>query len=235
MNLSNGSRLHRYILKQFLVTLAICLLASTSIFLVFDFFERINTFVKEDASIWLSLSYALYKIPFIINLMTPVAVLVSTLIAVGKLAQNSEITAMRACGVSLFWLSKPLLISGLLVSCVMLIAGETIVPWTIKRSQEIYTFDVKKRDLRGNLSRNNLWYRSGNQFYNAGLYDSRNNVLHGVTIYEFNDNFSLRRRTDSSEVAWKGDIIGWQMKDVVDSFCSVFVVLGYCTTHPDVN
>ncbi|MCB0360159.1 MAG: LptF/LptG family permease, partial [Bdellovibrionales bacterium] len=101
--------LHRYVLSQFLLTLVVCLLAATTLFLVFDFFERLNTFFKEEASILEALSYSLYKIPFIVHVMTPVAVLVSTLISVGRLSQNSELTAMRACGVSIFWIAEPLL------------------------------------------------------------------------------------------------------------------------------
>lgn len=208
--------IHRYILKQFLVTLLLCLFAATSLFLIFDFFERSNDFFKSDAEAFDALSYSLYKIPFIIHTMTPVAVLVSTLISVGRLAQNSEVTAMRACGISLFWLCRPLLAAGLLISGLMFVSGETVVPWATQRSEEIYTFDIKKKLEEGAFSRANFWFRSKNRFFDVGLYDSRAEKLYGLSIYEFNENFVLQRRIDANEVEWHGDDIGWTMKSVVE-------------------
>ncbi|MCB0343722.1 MAG: LPS export ABC transporter permease LptG [Bdellovibrionales bacterium] len=208
--------IHRYLLGQFLITLVLCLFAATSLFLIFDFFERSNEFFKRDATVFEALSYSLYKIPFIIHTMTPVAVLVSTLISVGRLSQNSEITAMRACGISLFWLCRPLIAAGLLISGLMFLAGETVVPWATQRSEEIYIIDIKKKLEEGAFSRANFWFRAGNRFFDVGLYDSRAEKLYALTIYEFNENFVLNRRIDANEVDWKGEEIGWTMKSVVE-------------------
>src|SRR3989338_7199590 len=102
------SILQRYILRGFIQTLLLCLAGATTIFVIFDFFERIGIFLGENARVWQVVSYLLFKIPLIIQLMAPVAVLIATLLTVGRLSQQSEVTAMRACGVSLFWLAKPL-------------------------------------------------------------------------------------------------------------------------------
>lgn len=208
--------LHAYILKQFLVTFALCIFAATSLFLVFDFFERLNNFLKEGVAFYNGLLYLLYKIPIIIQLMTPVAVLVATLISVGRLSQHSEITAMRACGVSLFWLAQPLIWAGLGLSILVFIGAETIVPWATQRGEEIYHFEVRKKLESGALSRANFWYRSKNKFYDIGYYDSRSATLQGISIFEIDPAFRLTRRIDAQEVIWQGPEIGWTMKNAVE-------------------
>lgn len=208
--------LHSYLLQQFAVTLCVCLFASTSLFLVFDFFERINLFLREGVSFDKAVLYLLFKIPFIVHLMTPIAVLVSTLLTVGRLAQHSEITAMRACGVSLFWLAKPLVALGLCISLTMFIAGETVVPWATQQGEELYHFEIKKKIETGALSRANFWYRSKNKFYDIGYYDSKTASLHDISIFTMDDVFKLQKRIDAREATWRGNSIGWTMREAIE-------------------
>ncbi len=209
--------LQRYIISQFLSTFFLCLLSSCLLFLVFDFFERIKVFFGDDASLLQVLSYLFFKIPLIVQLMAPVAVLIATLLTVGRMSQQSEITAMRACGVSLFWLARPLVLMGIVFSFLMFLAGETIVPWASEKVDQIYHFDIRKKAEKGSLSRSQFWLRQQNKFFNVGFYDSRSATLHQVSIYEFSDSFLLRSRIDANRVLWKGPNIGWVMEEVIET------------------
>lgn len=208
--------LHRYILKEFLITLGLCLFAAVSLFLVVDFFEQIRILVKQDSDIRDTFLYMLYKIPLILHLMTPVAVLIAVLISIGRLSQLSEITAMRACGASLLLLAKPLLLSGTIISGLVFISGETLVPWATQRVDEIFHLDIKKKRVKGGLSRSNYWYRAGDTFYSIGLYDSREAALSGLSIFDFSKDFNLRRRIDAMGAKWNPNPqIGWTMDDAI--------------------
>ncbi len=210
--------LERYLLKQFLSTLLVSLLISTSVFLVFDFFERVTVFFREDASFFQAFAYIFYKIPLVIHLMMPVAVLVSVLFSVGRLSQLSEITAMRACGVSLLTLARPLLFAGLIISGLMLLAGETIVPWSTRRVDDLYQLDIQKKAEKGRLNRTNFWHRSGNKFYSVAFYDSSSSTLNQMAIFEMDPvDFRLLKRLDVHQATWKGGMIGWVMSDVIET------------------
>jgi lipopolysaccharide export system permease protein len=214
------SILQRYVLKQFLEVLLLCLIVSTALFIIFDFFERIKIFIKEDSTMLQAASYLIFKIPMIVQLMTPIAVLIATLISIGRLSQNSEITAMRACGVSLFHIAKPLLLAGLAISLLIFVSAETIIPWSSQRVEEIYNLDIRKKDLSGKYSRTNFWYRDQEKFYNIGLYDSRTSSLHGFSMFVLNSSFLPIKRVDATQVLWKGDEVGWTMIDVVETTVS---------------
>ncbi len=208
--------LHRYVLVQFLNLFALCLIASVSLFMVFDLFERLKFFLRDDSTFLQAFQYMLFKIPLILQIMTPISVLVATLMSIGRLSQLSETTAMRACGASLFWLARPLLFAGLAVSLLMFISGETLVPWATRRGEEIYNVEIRKKLERGKYSRENFWHRSKNRFYNIGFYDSRDSTLNDFVLVEFNDAFELTRRLDSKRVVWQKPLIGWTMEDVTE-------------------
>ena len=209
--------LHRYVLKQFVVAFALCLIVALSLFLLIDLFDRSRMFIKEDASFLNAASYLIYKIPLILHLMTPIAVLIAIIISIGRLSQQSEITAMRACGVSIIWLARPLLMAGFIISIVMFIMGETLVPWSSAKVEDIYRFGIKKSVEKGTFSRANFWYRSGNRFLNIAYYDSSNKTFHDLSIFEFDNLQRLLRRIDASQVTWVNEAIGWTMTDVVET------------------
>ncbi len=210
--------MQRYVLRQFLDIFLLCLFAAVSLFLVFETFERMRVFVKEDSTFLQAISYLTFKIPLIVQLMTPVAVLVATLISVGRLSQLSEITAMRASGASILSLAKPLIFAGALISLLVFVAGETVVPWSTQRVEEIYNLEIRKKDEKGKFSRANFWYRQDNTFYRIGFYDSQNSSLAAVSILEMDSNFNLKRRLDASDATWnENPQIGWTMQNVIET------------------
>ena len=215
-NPSGISILHRYLIRQFLSALILSLAASTTLFLVFDLFERMKTFLREDATILQIVSYMLFKTPLIITLMTPIAVMVAVLVTVGRMSQLSEITAMRACGASIIWLVVPLFLTGIVISALVYLGNETIVPWSERKVNDIYLMDVKKHLERGVLSRGDFWYRTKNRFFKVDLYDSQKKTMNGVTIFELDKDFRLSRRFDATATKWGGPIVGWVMDDVTE-------------------
>jgi len=209
--------LHRYLLRSFFAAFVGALFAFVALFVVSDFFERLRTFMREDATFLQIVTYVLLRVPLIVHLMTPVAVLVAVLISMGKLSQLSEITAMRAMGASVKWLVLPLVCAGFCISVFHFIAAETIVPWATESVERLYTFDIKKKLEKGRLSRENFWYRKDNAFYSIGFYDSKNATLKGVSKLEVASDFRLRRRTDAEEAEWGSPRIGWSMKGITET------------------
>lgn len=211
------SLLDRYILAEFFMVFFVCLFAASALFVVIELFEKMRIFVREDALVVHVVSYLLLKIPLICHLMTPIALLLATLLSVGRLAQLSEITAMRACGVSVLRLFVPLVVCAFLVSLLMLAVGELLVPWSNQKVEDILTLDIKRKKDNGDFNRADFWYRSGNKFYSVAFYDSRLHTLQGVATYELGEDFSPVRRTDAREVVWENGDIGWNMADVVET------------------
>ena len=208
--------LYRYLLKSFFISFGGALLAFVSLFVMFDFFERLKTFIKEGSTVLQSLSYLVLKIPLVVHLMVPVAVLVATLLSIGKLSQQSEITAMRAAGVSISWLVRPLVVAGFIISILHFIAAETVVPWATEAVERLYAIDIKKNDEKGRLSRKDFWHRKDRTFFNIGFYDSRDATLQQVSRLEFDPQFRLTHREDADSAQWISPQVGWSMRGITE-------------------
>lgn len=206
--------LQRYILSLYVKNFLLSLLVFTLLFLVFDFFDRIDDIAPEDAPIWLVAQYFVYKVPLMLSLMIPVSMLISTLLTLGLLSKNSEITAMRAAGVKVLSLTRPLLIFALVVSLFSIFLNETVVPYTTRRGKEIYNIDIRQKSVRGGLSQSDFWWRSQSHFYSVSNFDSRTNTLHDLSKFELSPDFQVHRRTEASEAQWVPPAFGWTLKNV---------------------
>ena len=206
--------IHRYILKQYARNLILALLVFMFLFIVFDLFDRMDDFLEHDAELGSILQYFLFKIPLNINFMLPVAVLVSTMLTIGLLSKNSELTAMRAGGLTIFWLARPMLVLSFVLSVGSIIFAETVVPYSTRRVNEVFNIDIRKKDLTGNYSRNDFWWRSRDKLYSANFFDSRSNTLYGLTQLRLGNDFVVLERTEADAAKYVDDILGWSMSEV---------------------
>jgi lipopolysaccharide export system permease protein len=208
------SILHRYILRQLLVNFAISLGVLVTLFVIFDFFDRIDNIVAERASIFLTIHYFFLKVPLMISFMLPVAVMIATLFTVGLLSKNSEITAMRVAGLRVRWIVSPILLFGIILSFIGLLFNEKVVPGAQRRVREIYNIDIRKKDQRGGYSQADFWWRYKDTFYSSRIFDSRTDTLLGFSSFKLNKNFQIIERVNADKVPYIDSILGWTMINV---------------------
>ena len=209
--------IQRYVLRSFFAAFFTCLFVAIALFMTVDILERGKILIRENSTFLQALQYFLYKIPLILHLMTPVAILISTLVSVGRLSQLSEITAMRACGLSVFNLMRPLLLIGFIISVSMFFLSETLVPWSMNQVEQVYHMDIKKKGERGKLSRTNFWYRSEDKIFNIGYYNSSTFTIQKLSIWEFDDESKLKTKIDAELVVWDKNNQAWTMQNVVEN------------------
>lgn len=195
----------RYLLQEFGRSLFLTLAAFILLYLCIDFFERLPKLLENDPTAAQVMVFFLLKIPLIVGQMMPAAVLAAVLLGLGALARRAEIMAMRACGISLLQIATPLMVACALLSVAMLAWNEFVVPPSAARSDYIETVEIKKRTYRNQFNTREIWYQDKNGFTNIDLFDRKKNVIHGLTRYEFDDDFQLRRIVSAATVAWDGD------------------------------
>jgi lipopolysaccharide export system permease protein len=203
--------IHRYVLSLLLKNLLLSLVALVFLFLIFDFFDRIDNILAEGATIGTTLLYFLCKIPLMLSLMFPVALMASILFTIGLLSKSSEITAMRASGITVWSVAMPVFLTGLTLSGIAFGLNEVLVPYSQKKASEIYNIDIRKKDARGGYSQNDFWWRSGQKFFSVETFDSSTNELTGFSSFETSPDFEITRRTDAEKVRWVNKSLGWNM------------------------
>ena len=202
--------LARYLRREVLRVVLLTLVAFVALSLIADFFDRVDTYLKHDASLATVLRGFLYRAPLVVSQVTPMAMLAGTLIALGLMARHREFVALRACGVSTWQILLPLLAVAAVVSVLLLAWGEAVVPYSARRWHEIWTLEVKKNRRGRVFAGREVWYRGGAGFYNIGRASPGRHALYGLTIFQVDDAFRPTRLIVAPKAAWDGT--RWQLE-----------------------
>ena len=122
-------RLDWYIIKKFIGTYIYSIALIISISIVFDFNENLAKFTTYHAP-WRAIIFDYYAnfVPYFSNLFSPLFVFIAVIFFTSKLAGNSEIIAMLACGTSFKRLFRPYMLSAALIAAVNYYLGAYIIP-----------------------------------------------------------------------------------------------------------
>lgn len=105
----------RYLLGQFLKVFLLCLLSFIAILLTTRL-DEIAHFATLGSEGLLILWFTLHQIPYVLPIAIPISSLISVIILVQRLSQTHELTAFRACGLSLKDILTPILIASFFIS-----------------------------------------------------------------------------------------------------------------------
>jgi len=196
--------LTRHLVREFLWVFGLTLAAFVAIYLIADFFDRLDTILKHEPSLGTVVRLFSYRIPFVVTQATPFAVLVGGLMGLGLLARQNEFVALRACGVSIWQIALPLLAMGAVISVTIFAWNETVVPFSARRWQTIRQVEIKGREAATWVAGREVWYHGLNGFYNIERIAPHRQRLLGVTVYQLNDDFRPRRIVEIEAASWTG-------------------------------
>jgi lipopolysaccharide export system permease protein len=201
------STLQRYVQREFLKIFLICFGGLLSTYFLVEFFQNIDLFVKYPSPARYKFQFFLLKIPQYIYHITPVAVMVSTLVTLAILNRNRELIAVRTSGIMLYHICYPLVAWGLLISIMVFINNEFVVPHTTRKKEFIKNVKVRGRPMRSVFRQNRIWYYGeDNTIFNIQLLDPTEKTLEGVTLYRFDDTHSrLLSRIDATRAVFEED------------------------------
>lgn len=204
------NKIDRYIIKSFIQTLFFSLFALCIIFIIVTLMENLDEFLDENVELDIIIEYYAVYLPEIIKILTPIAVLLSTLFSIGRMSNLNEITAMKTGGLSLYRLMLPLLIISTLLSFGQLYFNGWVVPKSIERKNAIESEYLKKKRISSNIY--NLYFRDEPtknilmRFYNAKK-ESGNNI--NIEEYSSIDNPRLIHKIEALKIYWKDDEQKW--------------------------
>lgn len=209
--------LDRYILNEFVKMFLLILASLVALYLIVDFFERIRMFLSKNASMGQMASYFLLTIPMILSQMIPVAVLLGSLMSFGILSKNSEITAIKANGLSLYRLSLPVIVASSVICIAAFLLSEFVTPHTNQKAKYVKLVEIQKKGQMGSFKQNEIWYRGEQGIYNFSMFDPHTHTLRGIRIHFFEHNspgsMRLSQRIDAKEAVWAND--RWEFRDLI--------------------
>jgi lipopolysaccharide export system permease protein len=179
-----------------------------------------------EAELW---TYVSLRVPQIIQLFLPFAVLLATLITLATLNQNSEVVIFKSAGISAHQILLPLMLAALAIAAANFVFNERIVT-RATQTLKAWQANEYRKVTEVAAPRTASWVRGGNDLFHADSVSGRdsNTRLGGVTIYDRQDN-RLTRIVMADE--GRPTASGWRLGNV-----RIFdVARGVITTQPELD
>lgn len=191
------SILHKYLLRQNLSLLGICLLASVGIYLLVDVFERLDDFLAHDAGLITTVQYFLYKLPLIVSQILPLVFFIALALQLGIMQRNREITALEAGGISFQRLGMLFLVYAVLWSGVQLGCSQFLGVEGHRKSKAIEEGLGQQSDKEETVR--DVWLRQGEFILHLDLLAPESQRVEGVQLIRLSEGFDGAEEVIRSE------------------------------------
>ena len=179
--------LSRYILRQLIAPFCFSLGALTSLMLLNQIARRFGSLVGKGLSWGVIAEVFVLSLPFIMAMTIPMAVLLAVLYTMSHLAADNEVTALRASGVSVPQILRPLLAWGVLMSALTFLFVDQMLPDTNARLRGLL-IDIGRKKPTFELREQVINEVPPSKFFlRSSRIDGATGRLSGVTIYDVGD------------------------------------------------
>jgi LPS export ABC transporter permease LptG/LPS export ABC transporter permease LptF len=228
--------LDEYIMRAFSSNFALVLITFWILFTIFTFFELIGDIIRNRTPLVTVGDYLLNLIPYILYNVTPLCVLVAVLITFGALSRSSELTAMKAAGISLYRIVIPVVVLAAVIACALFAFDEFYLP-AANRRQEALRNTIKGKPAQTFLRPDRSWISGQSptdelhtavvtnlsganptqvrstqpiRIFYYQFFDPDRNVFANLTVFEFDPTtFTLQRRIFAASARWDGRVDRW--------------------------
>ncbi len=198
------------ILRDFGIYLVMILATFLMLALVFTFFELLTDIVRNKVSFVLLVEYLVNLSPSLMYLMAPMSVLLAVLITFGLMQKFSELTAMKATGVSIYRATLPVIVLSGIFAVGLFVVDQLYIPHTNRR-QEVLRNQIKGKPPQTYLQADRKWiFGQNNQIYYYQVFDPDTDRFGGISVFEFDPaTFQLTRRVHADAAHWEPGLKKW--------------------------
>jgi lipopolysaccharide export system permease protein len=187
--------LHRHLLKVYLPPFFATLVIGVFVFFLIHVFTYMDDIVGKGMGAWILLQFFSYSFVTFIPVAMPLAVLLSSIMTFGNLAENYELAAMKSSGLSLFKIFKPIFLFIIFLSAVTFVFNNFVLPnitlksarllWDIRQAKP--TLSIKEGvyfdKLDGYSIRVNSKSKDGQTLFNLSIYDHSDGLGNNIQYY----------------------------------------------------
>jgi LPS export ABC transporter permease LptG len=199
-----------FILSSWLFYFGVMLTSFVLLTQLFNFFELLGDAFKNQIPISELLRYLFFLAPKLIYDAAPVSVLVATLVTFGILTRNNELTAFKACGVSVYRLAVPVLFVCLALSGALFIFDHYVVT-RANIIQDALRNKIKDRPVQTYLSPDRKWILGrGPRVFYYKFFDQDLGILGGVNVYEVDaPTYRVLKHVQAEQARWEPRLNAW--------------------------
>jgi len=203
--------LDRYLVIQFTKNLLLVLSSLLSIYLLVDFFERVDNFLEAQKSVAMAVKYLMLKVPFMYEQMIPVCILLAGIITLGVLNHHFEFMALMAGGISVTRIIRPLFAAAAFFTLISIIVGQWVLPPTLTETNRIWYEEVNRQVPKGIIRDGRTYFRGENGIFSFVRPDPEKTVFSNFTYASFSAAHGLKFLLTAETAAWQDN--NWQFRN----------------------
>jgi lipopolysaccharide export system permease protein len=197
--------LEAYVAREFLKLLGLSLTTFVSLFVIVDFFEKIDRLVRAELGPLDIIHYILLKIPFALGQVLPAAVMLGIMLTFSLMSRRHETMAIRTSGLDILKLSRPVLLLSGSVALLLLSLNFYLIPWSQGNLSLFWDTKVDKKPPPSLHNVEHFWYKGDQAIYNILTFHKDVQTLEGIKIYLFDGHFRLVQIIAAARAQWQGD------------------------------
>ncbi len=199
-----------YVIRDFVVYLALVLGSFLMLLLVFTLFELLGDILRNQISPLIVGEYLLNVAPFFLYNMTHLSLLLAVLITFGLMQRSNEITAMKATGISIYRIVIPVLVLSGAVAGALFLSDQFYLPYTNQRQDALRSL-IKGKPPQTYLNPDRKWiFGQNSNIYYYQFFDSERDQFGSLSVFQFDPaTFHLTRRISASRANWDEDLNRW--------------------------
>jgi len=203
---TNGAHLKildRYILRSFLTFVGWAFLGFLILFYVVDVVENVDKFIDKGAGLIDVIYYYMAYTPFVLVLVSPIALLLAANFVCGSLSRHREIVAVRSGTISTLRAGLPIIAVGLLWSVGIMLFGELVLPRTNALHERIKEERINQRRAQTTRVRNLLYLGEDGNVYSVGSLDPQRARGTDILIVSFGADDRVSRMIRAREARYE--------------------------------
>jgi LPS export ABC transporter permease LptG/LPS export ABC transporter permease LptF len=207
--------LDKYVVREFLKIFFLVLAGFVALILVFTVFDLLKDILSHDIGWFIVGEYLINLVPYMLYTVAPLAVLIAVLVTFGVLNRNSEIIAMKACGISLYRLVVPIVSIAAILSLSLFLFDQFYLPQA-NRKQEALRNIIKGKPPQTVLHPEQNWIfgqphpGEPDRIFYYQFFDPGRNEFANLSLFEFDPStFALTRRIFAARAIWNPETATW--------------------------
>jgi lipopolysaccharide export system permease protein len=197
--------LDRYIFILFFKYFVTLTTGFITLYILIDFSQKIDNFMDKGKSMGLVIRYFLLHIPFILEQMGPVCILLAGVITLGLLNHSNELLALKSCGLPLRRITRPILLAGTAGCLLLLLMSQFVVPGSVAETNRIWNQEVKGKVPLGIYRNGRYYYRSKEGFYSFVRPHPSKNHFYAFSFSSWDPSYHLTTLVSANLAIWAND------------------------------
>ncbi|MDX2422948.1 MAG: LPS export ABC transporter permease LptG [Amphritea sp.] len=203
-------KLDRYIGRQVLVSILVVMLIVVGLDFLFKVIDEMSE-LTEGYTLLIMLGYSALNMPAAFYEFLPLGCLVGCLLGLGALASGSELTVMRAAGISVWRLVRMVLKPIVLLSLLALLLGEYVAPYSGALSESIRAQHLNQGTIS---ARTGVWHRENGEYIHINVVTPEGDIQ-GITRFALAEDGHLLYSSNAKSGHYDNGV--WLLTDVVET------------------